>query len=592
MDGGGNPRMVIMALSAPRLEHEHTAVVIPMDGSQPEAEGTHEDVCSQVEDAVENADTVRIQRDGFQIFALVWVCVTRAVAAGSLCLIVVDPFDGVSSVSLLVLVPAVRSLKRNFSDFCKDITTSKNVKMNTTDGVSRSVFTRYSSKYFVEVIRKLTPEQRSVIAKFGFGCLLHLDLYDIPSEFARWVADCVDPICSQISVSYKLVDISKSTVHLILGLPIDGLEVPCDSNTGKEFILTYFRLPEMPHITFFGNKLCGSEVLSEHDVFVCFMVVAISCFLCPSMKEYPNAKYLSVLKFPDTTRGFDFSKLVYECCLESISQFNMSWKLKGRRPKTPVCCNYVPVHYLDCLDFGRQTVDQAIPRITVWRGSMIRVFSELDRKGRQRFGKRHLKEGLAICRAKGVPSSDVMRRNIRSPIFDPVSYNFRENVHNRFLSNLRADNASIANVQLVGSNDFMRKRNELSKKVDSTYNKLLCADHMRDGLSQGFVQNVQSKAQIQNVNDKAQGFVKNVQPKAQFRNVNDKAKVSECRSSKVDCGVFVMKFMELWKPFLDMRRLFSDQDILNIRIQYAIKLFFLSDNEADLRLVTDYYGKP
>ncbi|KAM0868941.1 hypothetical protein ACQ4PT_040996 [Festuca glaucescens] len=64
------------------------------------------------------------------------------------------------------------------------------------------------------------------------------------------------------------------------------------------------------------------------------------------------------------------------------------------------------------------------------------------------------------------------------------------------------------------------------------------------------------------------------------------------QATLVDCGVFVMKFMELWKPFVDMRRLFSDQDILNIRIQYAIKLFFLSDNEADLRLVTDYYGKP
>jgi hypothetical protein len=58
------------------------------------------------------------------------------------------------------------------------------------------VFSRYSIKYYVEVIRKLTAEQRSVIEKFGFGCLLLLDLYDIPSQFARWVADRVDPVCS------------------------------------------------------------------------------------------------------------------------------------------------------------------------------------------------------------------------------------------------------------------------------------------------------------------------------------------------------------------------------------------------------------
>jgi hypothetical protein len=215
--------------------------------------------------------------------------------------------------------------------------------MNKTDGVSRNVFSRYSLKYFVEVIKKLTPEQRFVISKFGFGCLLLLDLHDIPSEFARWVADCVDPICSQMTVDCKLVDISQRTVHVILGLPIGGLVVPCNSNDGMDFILSHFKLSEIPHITFFGNKLCGSEDLSEHDVFVCFMAIAISCFLCPNPREYPNCKYLSVLKFPEEARRYDFSKLVYDCFLESIGQYGMSCKLKGRRPKTPICCNYVTV---------------------------------------------------------------------------------------------------------------------------------------------------------------------------------------------------------------------------------------------------------
>jgi hypothetical protein len=52
-----------------------------------------------------------------------------------------------------------------------------------------------------------------------------------------------------------------------------------------------------------------------------------------------------------------------------------------------------------------KNVDQTIPRITVWKGNMIRVFAELDRKRRQRFGKRHLKEDLASCRAQVILSS-------------------------------------------------------------------------------------------------------------------------------------------------------------------------------------------
>jgi hypothetical protein len=43
---------VVMALGAPSLQHEHTAVIISMDGAQPEDDGGQEDMCSQVEDAV------------------------------------------------------------------------------------------------------------------------------------------------------------------------------------------------------------------------------------------------------------------------------------------------------------------------------------------------------------------------------------------------------------------------------------------------------------------------------------------------------------------------------------------------------------
>lgn len=58
---------------------------------------------------------------------------------------------------------------------------------------------------------------------------------------------------------------------------------------------------------------------------------------------------------------------------------------------------------------------------------------------------------------------------------------------------------------------------------------------------------------------------------------------------RLDCGVFTMKCLETWKPFVDLRKLFSEQDILNIRVQYAIRMYFHSHNETDMSLVLDYY---
>uniref|UniRef100_A0A8R7R0X1 Ubiquitin-like protease family profile domain-containing protein n=1 Tax=Triticum urartu TaxID=4572 RepID=A0A8R7R0X1_TRIUA len=55
-----------------------------------------------------------------------------------------------------------------------------------------------------------------------------------------------------------------------------------------------------------------------------------------------------------------------------------------------------------------------------------------------------------------------------------------------------------------------------------------------------------------------------------------------------DCGVFVMKCMEIWTPRVVLHDYFSRVNIPNIRIQYANQLFFSSKNTADKSLVTHF----
>ena len=78
-------------------------------------------------------------------------------------------------------------------------------------------------------------------------------------------------------------------------------------------------------LPFFGNKLNSSDPLSELDVFVCFMSVAISCFLCPVMSHSVNLKYLSILKDPAAAKGYDFSQLVYAHCLKRLVWVQLIW---------------------------------------------------------------------------------------------------------------------------------------------------------------------------------------------------------------------------------------------------------------------------
>lgn len=46
-----------------------------------------------------------------------------------------------------------------------------------------------------------------------------------------------------------------------------------------------------------------------------------------------------------------------------------------------------------------------------------------------------------------------------------------------------------------------------------------------------------------------------------------------------DSGVFVMKFIELWSPRILLSNLLSNENICNIRVQYANRIFFHEKNQ-------------
>ena len=229
---------------------------------------------------------------------------------------------------LFFTLQAIKTLKRDFSNFCRDsdmwpkvifwisfisilisfsflfflldssfiFIHSKRAKFSV---IGKDSFSAYAAKYFFEVLHRLTDRQKSIIEKCGFGCLLALGQTYIPSPFIRWLALCLDPDSSQIIVNDKIINISKDSFNFVLVLPDHGSEVLENSDGGLDLIMSIFHLSEVPHITFFGDKLNSSKDLTDKEVFLCFMQVAVSCFLCPSGKDRLDTKYIQQLGTPN-----------------------------------------------------------------------------------------------------------------------------------------------------------------------------------------------------------------------------------------------------------------------------------------------------
>lgn len=281
-------------------------------------------------------------------------------------------------------------------------------------------FTRFSVKYFCEVLSSLSEHQKKKIASYGFGSLLLFDSHAVPNKFASWIASKVDVTTSEIILRDKIIPVTKHSVHAVLDLPIGGLEFGRDRERGKQFILSKFGQLSIPSVKYFGDQFIQKKVMSDEDVIISFLIVALACFLCPNSSLTPSTKYLTIFEDVDSLRSYDWSKFVYDWLMYSVKKFKKRKSLGGCFYLWAVSAHFYTffafisdfifsmcivcyitifsqVQYLDCVDFGERYIDQSIPRIAVWKKGMITTFSDLDKIDENTFGLRHVKDFSTTC---------------------------------------------------------------------------------------------------------------------------------------------------------------------------------------------------
>ncbi|KAL6867652.1 hypothetical protein ACP4OV_015676 [Aristida adscensionis] len=239
-----------------------------------------------------------------------------------------------------------------------------------------SGFTRFSVKYFSDVLSALSPHQRSVIEHYGFGCLLKFDKCVVPKRFAKWIARQVDVRSRDIVLNNKIISFTKECVHWVLDLPLGGHEIIPDCEAGRKFLLSEFGKSSMPPISFFGSMLKQPD-LSDEKTFICFMIVALSSFLCPTSNFHPSSKYFCIFEDLAKVKDLDISKLVLDWLMDMISKFSVGNKCTRRKSKSLGGCIYFLAYI--CLERRYDS------------------FSELDEISDSVFGKRPLKDFSSTC---------------------------------------------------------------------------------------------------------------------------------------------------------------------------------------------------
>uniref|UniRef100_A0A0E0LVT8 Ubiquitin-like protease family profile domain-containing protein n=1 Tax=Oryza punctata TaxID=4537 RepID=A0A0E0LVT8_ORYPU len=204
-------------------------------------------------------------------------------------------------------------------------------------------FTRFSGKYFSEVLSFLSPPQRSVIKDHGFS------------------QKKVDLKSREIILKEKTIPMTNESFNTILRLPIGGLPFGTNYDTGKNCTLSKFGINSLPSMKFFWDLLIHNKDLDDDRLMTTFLIVALTSFLCPNSSFYPSTKYLTIFEDVALLDSYDWCKFVYKWCLLYIKKFQKSNSLGGYYFYWAISSDlyFIYVLYLNFVDFGQKNIDES-----------------------------------------------------------------------------------------------------------------------------------------------------------------------------------------------------------------------------------------
>lgn len=174
----------------------------------------------------------------------------------------------------------------------------------------------------MEVISKLSDQQKEIVREIDFSSILELCCSAIPKNLFMWLVENYDTGSNTVNLPNGFsFSLNSSVVRSILGTPKTSRQIQCRrTENSYQFIKSQFKSVGQTPSIYELAAMITPDLSGEHFARA-FMLLVLSSFLCSNKRNLSSSKYFSAIVSVPDIKKFDWCSLVLQWLNSSISKF-------------------------------------------------------------------------------------------------------------------------------------------------------------------------------------------------------------------------------------------------------------------------------
>ncbi|XP_055827617.1 uncharacterized protein LOC129895868 isoform X2 [Solanum dulcamara] len=223
--------------------------------------------------------------------------------------------------------------------------------------------TRCSPGRLLNVLQRLTPDQKEAVKSMGFGSILGLRCRTLRRSLCLWLLERFNTVRRSLEICGERIPLTPRDVELVMGLPASGKDVV---NSGSDELILQLRKRYNAtnrgiSVRLLEERLAAPE--AGEDFKRSFVLYVMGTLLCPTARLDVSPSFLHFLTNMDVLHQYNWGKFLLDRLVREISRFR-----QGKQRAVGGCLLFLQLFYYESVAVGAayESAPVAFPCLFSW----------------------------------------------------------------------------------------------------------------------------------------------------------------------------------------------------------------------------------